>query len=75
MHTELFTGIYKVLGGFILLFVFASSGFGQNIEIVTPDGKKVVLKLDKTWEYVVEKPVPIEPLTTNDDTKITDTKL
>ena len=72
MYTELFTRIYKVSGGFILLFVFASLGFGQNIEVVTPDGKKVVLKPDKTWEYVVEKPIPTEPQTTNDDTKITD---
>lgn len=72
MHTELFTGIYKVLSGSILLFVFAGSDFGQNIEVVTPDGKKVVLKPNKTWEYVVEKPVPIDPITQNDDTKITD---
>ena len=72
MYTELFTGIYKVLGGSILLFAFASLGFGQNIEVVTPDGKKVVLKPNKTWEYVVEKPVPIDPITQKDDTKITD---
>lgn len=34
----------------ILLFSFAA--FGQDIEATTKDGKKVILKPDKTWEFV-----------------------
>lgn len=38
----------------LLILLFAFSVFGQNIEAVTKDGKKVILKPDKSWEYASE---------------------
>jgi hypothetical protein len=42
----------KILSLFVMLLTIAFS-FGQSEEVITKDGKKVVLKSDKTWEYVI----------------------
>lgn len=39
---------------FILIFCFLNTIFSEQV-VITDDGKKVVLKDNKTWEYVVEK--------------------
>jgi hypothetical protein len=47
----------KTLLSVIFIFLFSFVAFGQtNITATTEDGKKVVLKSDKTWEYVIESP-------------------
>jgi hypothetical protein len=47
----------KTLLSVIFIFLFSFVAFGQtNITVTTEDGKKVVLKSDKTWEYVIESP-------------------
>lgn len=38
----------------LFILILAFTAFGQ-IEATTTDGKKVILKKDGTWEYVVEK--------------------
>ena len=40
----------------ILILSFASAVLGQTQIATTADGKKVILKPDKTWEYVQGKP-------------------
>ncbi len=45
----------------ILIFIILSlQVFGQDIEVTTPEGKKVILKPDKTWLYKEEKTQPIQ---------------
>ena len=37
------------------LTIFSTYSFGQDIKATTEDGKKVILKSDKTWEYSNDK--------------------
>ncbi len=48
--------------------------FSQNIVATTADGKKVVLKSDKTWEYVVDVPKPQAVVQPNNKFAIDDLK-
>jgi hypothetical protein len=48
----------------ILTLILVSSAYGQNIEATTDDGKKVILKPDKTWTFKTESQVSEQkPLT------------
>ncbi|MBD3584035.1 DUF3157 domain-containing protein [Flavobacterium selenitireducens] len=37
------------------LLLFSTFSFSQNKIATTEDGKKVILKIDKTWDYVASK--------------------
>lgn len=42
---------------FLGLTLFSVCSFGQDIKATTEDGKKVILKADKTWKYDESKEV------------------
>lgn len=59
---------------FIAVICVLSSSFtnAQNIEAITTDGKKVILRPDKTWEYAQSKPINIS--FQNEEININNTK-